>query len=127
MTSQGGSKAHTLQTSSVVDPPLPIEEDLAKASAWDDEDTSTLVSSKWKGKGRQRDDDDDDDDRTVNGDRMQSDSGEYPPIAEEELESRKIEQVNLLSMPLMHVAHTRRPVEPQTMGNSREATSKKVT
>ena len=74
----------------------PVEEDLAHASAWDD--TSTLVSTKSKGKGKQlpdddNDDDDDDDDNTINGDNSQQRIGEYPPIPEEALESRKVEEV----------------------------------
>ena len=127
MASQGGSSAHKpLEMSSVVEAPPPLEEDLAQASAWDDEDTSTLVSSKWKGKGKQRDDDDDDD-CTVDGNGIHPEADEYPPIAEEELELRKVEQVSPLSMPFMYVTHTQRPAEPQTMGNTRETAPQKVT
>lgn len=82
--------------SSASQPSSPVEEDLAQASAWDD--TSTLVSTKSKGKGKQRADDDDDEDEddniTVNGDSFQREVGEYPPMAGEDLEARKVEEVS---------------------------------
>jgi hypothetical protein len=84
--------------SSASQPSSPIEEDLAQASAWDD--TSTLVSLNSKGKGKQRaeeddDDDDDDDNNTINGDSIsQQRTGVYPPMAGEDIESRKVEEVS---------------------------------
>lgn len=83
--------------SSLSRPSSPLEADIAQASPWDD--TLTLVSTHSKGKGKQRaedddDDDDDDDNNTVNGDNVSPGAGKYPPIAEEDLESRKVEEVS---------------------------------
>lgn len=74
-------------------PPSPIEEDISKL-AWDDEDTKTLVHSTHKGKGKERavNDADDDDTETLTGDSIKEPPN-YPPMTEEDLESRKIEEV----------------------------------
>ncbi|KAF8590988.1 hypothetical protein K439DRAFT_1611630 [Ramaria rubella] len=106
-------------------PPSPVEEDLAKASAWDEEDTSTLVSSKWKGKGKQRDEDeneededDEDDDVTVNGGNSRRTSNEYPPVGEEDIESRKVEQ-NLKRWEILEKQRRKRARESRTSTSSK--------
>jgi hypothetical protein len=83
--------------SSSSQPPSPTEEDLSKPSAWEEQATSTLVPSRWKGKGKQEvdeeDDDDDDDTDTIDGDSVPGRGVSYPPVAEEDLESRKVQEV----------------------------------
>ncbi|GJJ06568.1 hypothetical protein Clacol_000761 [Clathrus columnatus] len=78
-------------------PPSPTEEvDISKL-AWDDEDTRTLVHSAHKGKGREQqtstaDDADDDDTETLTGDSLKEPVAKYPPMTEEEFESKKVEE-----------------------------------
>lgn len=72
------------------EPPSPHEEeDLAGAHRWDDDEAEHLdPSSKAKGKAREVYDDEDD--------------PEYPPVTDEEAETRRIEEVYCLS-PLIGV------------------------
>lgn len=81
-------------------PPSPSDEaDISKA-VWDDADTETLVHSthKGKGKGKERaaNDADDDDTETLTGDSIKEPPANYPPMTEEDMESRKVEEVRRL-------------------------------
>lgn len=85
--------------SSSSQPSSPVEEeDLGKPAAWEG-DTSTLVSSTWKGKGRahavagDEDEEEEEDDTETVIDEGHVPAASYPPLDEEEMESRRIEEV----------------------------------
>jgi len=97
MTSLLVSSTHQPLSSSS-QPSSPIEEeDLSKRAIWENED-SQLVSSKWKGKGKapiQADDEDEEEDNEIavsDGSHVTPTS--YPPLDEEELETRRVEEVS---------------------------------
>ncbi|KIJ39501.1 hypothetical protein M422DRAFT_32736 [Sphaerobolus stellatus SS14] len=98
--------SHTHQRlSSSSQPPSPIEEeDLSQRAAWEEREASKLVTAKWKGKGKAvvqaGDEDDEEDNNTAIDDASQPVPAQYPPLDEEEQESRRVEE-NLKRMAVM--------------------------
>jgi hypothetical protein len=85
-------------------PPTPIEEDLSGAHQWSDDENKLLdPSSKAKGKARQLYDD-------------AADSQDYPPVNDDEAETRRIEEVPLAPSSFVSYTDFPRPAESQTMG-----------
>jgi hypothetical protein len=103
------SKHEPLSSSS--QPSSPVEEeDLGKPNnTEDDGSTSTLVPSKRKGKERAPvvadDEDDEDDSETIIEETVQHVPSRYPPLDEEAIETRRIEEVSLGVWEVMHISY----------------------
>jgi hypothetical protein len=85
------TSATAIDPLNTLSPALSIEEDIAKRESWSGDESDTTASQSWKGKERQLGGEE-------NGtSEEQEDAGTagYPPVTDDEAETRRIEEVGL--------------------------------